>query len=66
MEQYWNLVQARVCHKCIDGDRKGNCLLPADQSCAVVCAPSAKSRALTVFAAGEKPSNVRSTGIIPW
>ena len=35
MEQYWNLVQARVCHKCIDGDRKGNCLLPADQSCAL-------------------------------
>jgi len=35
MEQYWKLVQARVCHKCIDGDRKGNCLLPADQSCAL-------------------------------
>ena len=35
MEQYWRAVQARVCHKCIDGDRKGNCLLPADQSCAL-------------------------------
>jgi len=35
MEQYWNAVQDKVCRKCIDGDRLGNCRLPLDQSCAV-------------------------------
>lgn len=35
MEQYWDLIQARVCRKCLDGDGRGNCLLPATESCAL-------------------------------
>lgn len=35
MEHYWNAIRTRVCSKCIDGDRRGGCLLPADQSCAL-------------------------------
>ena len=35
MDQYWKAIQARVCHKCIDGDGKGNCMLPHDQLCAL-------------------------------
>jgi len=35
MEQYWSAIQDEVCRKCIDGDGKGNCRLPLDQSCAV-------------------------------
>ncbi|HTP80879.1 MAG TPA: hypothetical protein VMM57_10830 [Bacteroidota bacterium] len=32
---YWNKISERVCRKCIDGDRRGNCRLPAGESCAL-------------------------------
>lgn len=35
MEQYWDLIQARVCRKCVDGDGRGHCLLPATEPCAL-------------------------------
>lgn len=35
MEEYWNLMQGRICRKCIDGDGRGNCRLPAGESCAL-------------------------------
>jgi len=35
MEQYWSLIQDKICRKCIDGDGKGNCRLPAGESCAI-------------------------------
>jgi hypothetical protein len=33
MDQYWDLVRQNVCRKCIDGDGKGNCRMPVDESC---------------------------------
>ncbi|MEX2116581.1 MAG: hypothetical protein WEB37_06825 [Bacteroidota bacterium] len=35
MENPWNLVQERICRKCIDGDGRGNCRLPRGESCAL-------------------------------
>lgn len=35
MEQYWSLIQDKICRKCIDGDGRGNCRLPAAESCAI-------------------------------
>ena len=32
---YWELLQARICHRCLDGDGKGNCRLPAGEECAL-------------------------------
>jgi hypothetical protein len=33
MEQYWDSIRQTVCRKCIDGDGKGGCRLPIDESC---------------------------------
>jgi hypothetical protein len=33
METYWAEIQKKICPKCIDGDRKGNCMLPANETC---------------------------------
>ncbi|HEY5615788.1 MAG TPA: hypothetical protein VIL52_07165 [Bacteroidota bacterium] len=33
MERYWTEIQKKICPKCIDGDRKGNCLLPVGETC---------------------------------
>ncbi|MBI4418768.1 MAG: hypothetical protein HY563_08320 [Ignavibacteriales bacterium] len=33
METYWDLIQAKVCRKCMDGDGRGNCRLPRTESC---------------------------------
>jgi len=30
---YWQLLQARICHRCLDGDGKGNCRLPSGGEC---------------------------------
>ncbi len=35
MDQHWDLMKQRVCRKCIDGDGKGGCRLPVDESCAL-------------------------------
>lgn len=35
LEQYWTAVQQRVCTKCIDGDRYGECQLPLQFKCAL-------------------------------
>lgn len=32
---YWELLHARICHRCIDGDGKGDCRLPATEVCAL-------------------------------
>jgi len=34
-DQYLEMIQQRVCAKCIDTDEKGNCLLHDDEICAV-------------------------------
>lgn len=31
----WDSIQHRVCPKCIDGNRKGDCLLLAGETCAL-------------------------------
>lgn len=33
MEQYWDSIRQKVCRKCIDGDGKGGCRMPIDESC---------------------------------
>lgn len=33
VENYWQAVQQRVCAKCVDGDRFGNCLLSGGETC---------------------------------
>ena len=33
MDQYWDSIRQKVCRKCIDGDGKGGCRLPIDESC---------------------------------
>lgn len=33
LEQYWDSIRQNVCRKCIDGDGKGGCRLPIDESC---------------------------------
>lgn len=33
MNAYWEEIQSRICVKCIDGDRKGNCRLAAEDVC---------------------------------
>ncbi len=35
VDQYWAAVQNRVCVKCIDGDRHGNCRLAPQFECAL-------------------------------
>ncbi len=35
MKTAWNLVQEKICRKCIDGDGTGNCRLPKEESCAL-------------------------------
>ncbi len=33
MDQDWDSIRQKVCRKCIDGDGKGGCRLPIDDSC---------------------------------
>ncbi len=35
MDHYWTAVQKKVCTKCIDGDRYGECKLPVQFKCAL-------------------------------
>jgi len=35
MEQDWGSIRQKVCRKCLDGDGKGGCRLPIDDSCAL-------------------------------
>ncbi len=35
MDQHWDSIRQRVCRKCIDGDSKGGCRLPVDETCAL-------------------------------
>lgn len=35
MHARWEDVQQKICRKCIDGDGRGNCRLPVDESCAL-------------------------------
>lgn len=35
MDQSWDAMRMKVCRKCIDGDGKGNCRLPVDETCAL-------------------------------
>ena len=35
VEQYWQAIQGKICPRCLDGDGKGNCRLPAGEECAV-------------------------------
>ncbi len=35
LDNYWNAVQKKVCVKCIDGDRQGNCRLSPQFDCAL-------------------------------
>jgi hypothetical protein len=33
MDQTWESIRQKVCRKCVDGDGKGGCRLPIDDSC---------------------------------
>lgn len=35
VEQYWQAISLKICPRCIDGDGKGNCRLPAGEACSV-------------------------------
>jgi len=35
LQQCWERIQERICHKCVDGDGSGNCRLPAGTECAL-------------------------------
>ncbi len=35
MENHWQEVRTRICHKCMDGDSHGNCRLPVGETCAL-------------------------------
>jgi hypothetical protein len=35
MEAQWDVMKQRICRKCIDGNGKGNCRLPMNESCAL-------------------------------
>ena len=34
-DKYWQALQEKICVKCVDGDGKGNCRLPAGDDCAL-------------------------------
>jgi len=34
-QEYWDVIQERICPRCIDGDGKGNCRLPIGERCAL-------------------------------
>jgi len=34
-EQYWEVIQSRVCEKCLDGDGKGGCVIAHSTECAL-------------------------------
>ena len=34
-EKYWNLIQAAICAKCVDGDGKGGCRIAHKGECAL-------------------------------
>lgn len=35
MERYWEAIRTIVCKKCVDGDGRGHCRLPREETCAV-------------------------------
>jgi hypothetical protein len=35
LQQYWQVIQEKICHRCIDGDGEGNCRLPIGEECAL-------------------------------
>ncbi|HEY6951168.1 MAG TPA: hypothetical protein VI758_02105, partial [Bacteroidota bacterium] len=35
MEQPWDSIRQKVCRKCIDGDGKGGCRMPVDDTCSL-------------------------------
>jgi hypothetical protein len=35
MNSYWETLQEKICRKCIDGNHKGDCLLPVGETCAL-------------------------------
>jgi hypothetical protein len=34
-QEYWDVIQQRICPRCIDGDGIGNCRLPVGERCAL-------------------------------
>lgn len=35
LQQYWEVLQQKICHRCLDGDSLGHCRLSASEECAV-------------------------------
>ncbi len=35
LEQYWQVIQAKICRRCLDGDGTGECRLPIGEECAL-------------------------------
>ena len=35
LEQYWKVIQEKICPRCLDGDGAGNCRLPVGEECAL-------------------------------
>lgn len=34
-QQYWDVLKARICAKCVDGDARGGCRLPHERFCTI-------------------------------
>jgi hypothetical protein len=35
LQPYWQAIQQKICHRCLDGDGEGNCRLPLGEECAL-------------------------------
>lgn len=35
LPQYWQVIQEKICPRCLDGDGNGNCRLPIGEDCAL-------------------------------
>jgi hypothetical protein len=35
LQQYWEVIQRKICPRCLDGDGGGACRLPVDEECAL-------------------------------
>ena len=52
----WEEVQQSVCRKCIDGDGRGNCRLPVDDTCALQANFSEIVRIVSTVSAPDYPA----------
>ena len=59
LQQYWQVIQAKICPRCLDGDGNGNCRLPIADECAlksflpqiIMTVANAKSNSMDAYVA---------------